>query len=127
MIDEIPSGGNEIVLLCVWAHFTATDLSFYRQRWDTTKHAIIRLKSRSPDVRIIIKSANTRENPQNELSNWYVWELDIVMREIMSELDYVIIIDTWDMTIGHESGVHTHPPEAIISQEVDMLLSYLCP
>ena len=127
MIDEIQSDGNEIVLLSLWAHFTPNDLPFYRQRWETTKRAIIRLQSRNPDVRIVIKSANTRAQSPNDLSNWYAWQLDIVMREIMSELDYVIIIDAWDMTTGHESGVRIHPLGAVISQEIDMLLSYLCP
>ena len=127
MIDEIESAGNEIILLTLWAHFTPDDLQFYRQRWRVIKDAIIRLRSRNSHARFIIKSANTKEPTAIDNSNWYAGELDKVMREMMSGLDYVTIIDVWDMTIGHRTGFHIHPKREIISQEVDMLLSFLCP
>ena len=133
MIDEIKSGGNDIILLTLWAHFIPNDLEYYRQRWKAIRDAIVRLRSRNPDARVIIKSANTREPHLDcnslyfHCSNWYAGELDRVMREMMTGVEPVTIIDTWDMTIGHRTGFRIHPKREIISQEVDMLLSFLCP
>ena len=126
MIDEIPSGGNEIVLLSLWAHFTATNLDYYRKRWQLIKDAILRLKLRNIGARIIIKSANTREPVAMDYLSWLAWELDKVMRGIMLGVDGVTIIDVWDMTMGHRTGFHIHPEKEIISQEIGMLLSFLC-
>lgn len=128
MIDGIVAGdgGNEIVLLSLWAHFTATNLAYYRQRWRAIQYAIARLMTRNPGARVVIKSANTREMVSIDYSNWHAKELDNVMREMMSGLQNVVIIDVWDMTIGHQSGYHIHPGRDVIRQEIDMLISALC-
>ena len=126
MIDEIPSGSNEIVVLSLWAHFTATNLDYYRQRWETIKKALVRLKFRNPKTRIIVKSANTREPQPLDYLSWYAWELDKIMRRMMLDVDGLQITDVWDMTMGHRTGFRVHPVKEIISQEIDMLLSFLC-
>ena len=126
MIDEIPSGDKEIILLSLWAHFTATNLDYYRQRWQSIKKSLVRLKLRNPKTRIIIKSANTREPVVIDYLSWYAWELDKVMRQVMMGFNGLQIIDVWDMTMGHRTGFDIHPGEQIISQEIEMLLSFLC-
>ena len=129
MIDDVKASGHQVILVSLWAHFTPTNLQYYRQRWQVIKHAIVRLLARNPDARVIIKSANTREPTSIDLTSWYSNELDNVMRDIMSDIlsDHVTIIDVWDMTIGHRSGYHVHPIREVVSQEIDMLLSFLCP
>ncbi|XP_072044969.1 NXPE family member 3-like [Amphiura filiformis] len=128
MIDDLPNSHNQVVLLSLWAHFTASSLEYYSQRWQQIKQSVLRLKSRDPGARIIIKSANTRELAANiDALSWYSNQLDNIMREIMMGVEGVIIIDVWDMTIGHRTGFRIHPEREIISQEVDMLLSFLCP
>ena len=42
MIDELSNDSAEIVLLSLWAHFTASSLDYYRHRWELIKNAIAR-------------------------------------------------------------------------------------
>ena len=86
-----------------------------------------RFKLRNPRARIIIKSANTREPQSVDAASWHAQELDHVMRSMMIGFHNVTIIDTWDMTIGHRTGFRIHPFQPVISQEIGMLLSFLCP
>ena len=58
-------------------------------------------------------------------SNVYGYQLENIMRETMRALSSVIILDTWDMTIGHKSGFNIHPAGDVIRNEIDMFLSYL--
>ncbi len=42
-----------------------------------------------------------------------------MMRDIMSGMKNVSIIDVWDMTVGHHSGFNIHPKPSVIAQELD--------
>ena len=126
-LDSYESLDNTIICLSLWAHFTATNLKYYIDRINSVKDAITRLKRRNPTVRIFIKSANTREYSSDfDRSNWYSWEVDKVMHKMLAEFPGVTILDVWDMTIGHRTGYKLHPGPEIISQEIDLFLSYLC-
>ncbi|XP_072048640.1 NXPE family member 3-like [Amphiura filiformis] len=127
LIDAIRDTGDDIVLLTLWAHFTATNLNYYQNRWEAIKQSILRLKTRKPGTRVIIKSANTREKTSLDHDSWYAWELDKLMRKIMYGVSDVQIIDVWDMTLGHRTGYRIHPVREVISQEIGMLLSFICP
>lgn len=118
-------GDNVVIVLSLWAHFTSNNLDFYRQRWKSIKKSLLKFTSRHPRTRIFIKSASTRE-PKFDLSNWYAWELDKLMRSEMSQISRVTIIDTWDMTTGHHTGYNVHPADEVVAQQVFMLLSYIC-
>ncbi|XP_038048972.1 NXPE family member 3-like isoform X1 [Patiria miniata] len=126
-IDNLPGGPNTVIVMSLWAHFTPTTLQFYRDRWRAIKGALQRLRARAPGTLVLIKSANTREPRSPDMSNWYGMELDKVMREELSGEPGVTIIDVWDMTLSHSTGYRAHPLEVIISQEIKMLLSFVCP
>ncbi|XP_072048641.1 NXPE family member 3-like [Amphiura filiformis] len=126
LIDAIRDTGDDIVL-SLWAHFTATSLNYYQNRWEAIKQSILRLKTRKPGTRVIIKSANTREKTSLDHDSWYAWELDKLMRKIIYGVSDVTIIDVWDMTVGHRTGYEIHPAREVISQEIGMLLSFICP
>ncbi|XP_071943035.1 NXPE family member 3-like [Antedon mediterranea] len=130
-IDDLPSSPNTVICLSLWAHFTATSVQYYRQRLLTLRAAIDRYHKRSPDSLVVIKSANTREHPNLSMSlytsDWLAEDLDQEMREIFSGCSKVIILDVWDMTASHESKDRVHPPEIIVANEINMLLSYICP
>ncbi len=127
LIDALNNDNTDIVMLSLWAHFTLTNLEFYRRRWEAIKKSILRLKARKPGTIFIIKSANTREFQYPDESNWYAWELDKLMRKIMQGVDDVTIIDVWDMTIGHHTGYDIHPHRSVVLEEIKMLLSFICP
>ncbi|XP_072049347.1 NXPE family member 3-like [Amphiura filiformis] len=125
IIDNMRGGPNVVVVLSLWAHFTSSTIDFYRHRWQAIKLSLLKFVTRYPRTKIFVKSANTRE-PKFDLSNWYAWELDQVMRQELSSLNFVTIIDTWDMTIGHHTGYNVHPANGVVSQEISMWLSFLC-
>ncbi|XP_072046142.1 NXPE family member 3-like [Amphiura filiformis] len=128
-IDEIVHENRVVVLITIWAHFELTNLTYYRNRLHKIRDSIQRLKSRIPSARVLIKSANTHGSASRNAAQWYIWNLDQVMREVMSGIENVTIIDVWDMTIGHYSGYSRykiHPNVDVIAQEIDMVLSFLC-
>ncbi|XP_072021380.1 NXPE family member 3-like [Amphiura filiformis] len=128
-IDEIEHGNSVVILITIWAHFGGTNLTFYRDRLYKIRDSIQRLKSRNPSTRVLIKSANTQvleDEVVRDRAHWYYWSVDQVLRETMSGIDHVTIIDVWDMTIGHRSGFHMHPHSHVIAQEINMVLSFLC-
>ena len=126
-IDNLHGGPNTVVFLTLWAHFTPTNIQFYRNRWKAVKEALRRLRKQDPSTHIFIKSANTREQQGTDMSNWYAMELDNVMREELIGEPGVVIIDVWQMTLSHSSGHRIHPLETVISQEIKIFLSFLCP
>ncbi|XP_033114900.1 NXPE family member 3-like [Anneissia japonica] len=130
-IDALPASPNIVICLSLWAHFTATSIDYYRSRLLTIRAAIERYLARSPSSLFVIKSANTREHPNLSMSlytsDWLAEELDQEMRDIFSGSPNVVIIDVWDMTAGHISKDRVHPPEIIIANEINILLSYICP
>ncbi|XP_072043643.1 NXPE family member 3-like [Amphiura filiformis] len=125
-IDALKTGGPDVIIvLTIWAHFTATSLEFYQDRLLSIKNAIIRFQKRYPGTRIFIKSANTREKGTPTMSNWYAWECDQVMRMMLGHIPGITIIDVWGMTTGHYTGFHVHPDQSVVRNEVDMLLSLI--
>ena len=124
-LDVIQGGRNVLVCITVWAHFTASPLEFYHQRLMTIKNALLRYMTRYPDTRVFIKSANTKGENSIYQSNWYAWEINTMMREVLGSIPGVIFIDVFDMTIGHRTGYHIHPDSAVVRNEVKMMLSIL--
>ncbi|XP_072018577.1 NXPE family member 3-like [Amphiura filiformis] len=125
-LDALKTGGpGVIIVLTIWAHFTTTTLEFYQDRLLSIKNAIIRLQKRYPGTRIFIKSANTRSKRIASLSNWYAWECDQLMRKMLGHIPGITIIDVWGMTIGHYTGFHIHPDHVVVSNEIDLLLSFI--
>ena len=126
MMDQIEGGSNnDVILLTLWAHFQTSSVRYYTERWRVVKDAILRLKARNPGVRVIIKTANTGLSSEAE---WYVRELDQAMRHVMADkIEGVTILDVMDMTMGHRTGFVVHPAKDVVLQEIDMVLSILCP
>ncbi|XP_072043691.1 NXPE family member 3-like [Amphiura filiformis] len=128
MIDSLSSHGtNTVYFISTGAHFTITNLDFYRNRLRGIKDAIYRLHEHSPDTPIIIKSANTREPTSTDRSNWYHEELNTVLYEEMSGIPNVVLVDVWNMTTGHSSGWNIHPTNSVIENEISLALSFICP
>ncbi|KAM4038640.1 NXPE family member 3-like [Anomaloglossus baeobatrachus] len=119
-----PREGMVVVLNC-WAHFATYPLGVYIERLWSIREAVIRLLERSPDTNVIIKSANTGYNFAF-VNDWLSYQLDTVMRAMFSKLP-VTILDTWQMTSCHREQEDLHPKKVIIKNEVDLMLSFICP
>ncbi|XP_041443280.1 NXPE family member 3-like isoform X2 [Xenopus laevis] len=121
----IGGGPQTVVVFTLWAHFTTYPVSVYIQRLFRLRRAISSLLFRSPKTTVLIKSANTGYKSIYG-SDWLSLQLDILLRAIFKGMA-VTILDVWDMTSCHYLPDNIHPGAPVIRNEVDLMLSYICP
>ncbi|XP_075061897.1 NXPE family member 3-like [Mixophyes fleayi] len=121
----IGGGPHTIVVLTLWAHFTNYPVRVYLERLDRVRRAIASLLFRSPQTTVIIKSANTGDKLIHS-SDWLSLQLDILLRAAFKGMA-VTIVDAWDMTSCHYLPDDMHPGPPVVRNEVDLMLSYICP
>jgi len=59
-------------------------------------------------------------------SDWYSLQLNKILHWAFQDVG-VYIIDVWQMTSCHYSKDNMHPGPIIIKNEIDLLLSFICP
>ncbi|XP_069836503.1 NXPE family member 3-like [Dendropsophus ebraccatus] len=121
----IGGGPHTVIVLTLWAHFTSYPVKVYIQRLGRVRQAISSLLLRSPETTVIIKSANTGYKSVYG-SDWLSLQLDILLRAAFKGTR-VIILDAWDMTSCHYLPDDIHPGPPVVKNEVDLMLSYICP
>ncbi|KAM4687853.1 NXPE family member 3-like [Discoglossus pictus] len=120
-------GGNEglVIIINCMAHFITFPIRVYIRRIHSIRDAVVRLLERSPQTKVIFKSGNTGYLYTHG-SDWLSLQLDMVMRAMFAGLP-VTILDSWQMTSCHYLHKGIHPGRVIIKNEVDLMLSYICP
>uniref|UniRef100_A0A8C5PWP1 NXPE C-terminal domain-containing protein n=1 Tax=Leptobrachium leishanense TaxID=445787 RepID=A0A8C5PWP1_9ANUR len=120
-------GGHElpVILINCNAHLIPFPIRVYIRRIQTIRDAVVRLLKRSPKTQVFIKSGNTGYLYAHG-SDWLSFQLDTVMRLMFSGLP-VTILDTWQMTSCHYLPTQLHPAKILVKNEVDLMLSFLCP
>nr|XP_033779517.1 NXPE family member 3-like [Geotrypetes seraphini] len=124
-INGIGGGPQVVIVFNIWAHFTYLPVDMYIQRVQRIRKAVVDLLYRSPQTTVIIKSANTGYK-YLDVNDWISLQLDIILRRMFSGIP-VAIVDAWQMTSCHYFPKIIHPWEKIIQNEVDILLSFICP
>ncbi|XP_069817784.1 NXPE family member 3-like [Dendropsophus ebraccatus] len=124
-LEGLGTRKDMVIVLTCWSHFLTYPIAFYVRRLQHIGEAVIQLLERSPDAKIIIKSANTGYKFSHG-SDWLSYQLDTVMRAMFSKLP-VTILDVWQMTSCQRFPENIHPLEIIIKNEVDLMLSFICP
>ncbi|CAH2272756.1 Hypothetical predicted protein [Pelobates cultripes] len=124
-ISGIGGGPNTIIVMTLWAHFTTYPVNVYWERLCRVRKAVASLLLRSPQTTVLIKSANTGYKSIYG-SDWLSLQLDILMRDAFKGMA-VTVLDAWGMTSCHYLPDRIHPGLPIIKNEVDLLLSYICP
>ncbi|KAM4749205.1 NXPE family member 3-like [Rhinophrynus dorsalis] len=124
-LTGIGGGPQTVVVLSLWAHFTTYPILVYLQRLARLRLAISSLLSRSPQTTVLIKSANTGSKSVYG-GDWLCFQLDILMRAAFKGMA-VTVLDAWDMTSCHYLPEDLHPGLPVIKNEVDLMLSYICP
>ncbi|XP_051870434.1 NXPE family member 3-like [Pristis pectinata] len=128
-LNEIKGGKDTVIGITLCAHFNTFPVEVYIRRLQYIRRSILQLLARNPDTVIVIKTANVREAIQDHIHNyndWFSYQLDLLMRRIFAGIN-VAFVDAWEMTIAHNLPHNIHPPQIIIKNEVDVLLSYVCP
>ncbi|KAL1281358.1 hypothetical protein QQF64_000161 [Cirrhinus molitorella] len=126
-IDEIAGGSHAVIVFTYCAHLAFHPITFYVFQVAKIRQSVVALLSRAPDTTVIIKSGNTAGLKDIFLSDWHTLQLNTVMREMFRDIDGVIFLDVWQMTSCHYLLENIHPGPVIIANEIDMLLSYVCP
>ncbi|XP_068130010.1 NXPE family member 3-like isoform X2 [Hyperolius riggenbachi] len=124
-LDALGAHENFVIVLNCWSHFLSFPVGRYIKRLHQIRKAVSRLLERSPKTKVIFKSANTGYRYEHG-SDWLSLQLDLIMRAMFSKLP-VIILDVWQMTSCHREPENLHPPRIIIKNEVDLMLSFICP
>ncbi|XP_078681454.1 NXPE family member 3-like [Branchiostoma floridae x Branchiostoma belcheri] len=128
-IDRIPGGRDTVIVLGLWAHFAAESMDVFRSRLYGIRHAIIRLHQRSPETKVIWRTSNTREHINIhhflENSDWFSYQLLQETKLILGDLK-IVILDVWDMSVSQWQKHLCHPPNDVVKNHIDLLLSFLC-
>lgn len=128
-IDRIEGGPNTVFIISVWSHFGTYPIEAYIRRLRQIRKAVVRLLNREPDTLVVIRTPNMQKfDPAYSLfySNWFCLQIDTVLRAMFKGLN-VKFLDAWEMTLAHHLPQDLHPPQPIIKNMVDVLLSYICP
>ncbi|KAM8972532.1 NXPE family member 3-like [Pelodytes ibericus] len=121
----IGGGPHTVLVMSLWAHFTSFPVTVYLQRLSRVRKAVTSLLFRSPQTTVLIKSANTGYKSVYG-SDWLSLQLDILLRAAFRGMA-VTVLDAWDMTSCHYLPENIHPGPPVIRNEVDLMLSYICP
>ncbi|XP_041955942.1 NXPE family member 3-like isoform X3 [Alosa sapidissima] len=124
-IDDMAGGPHTVIVFNVFAHFTTFPLSYFAYRVSQIRRAVVALLRRAPETKVIMKTANTGHKDFYR-SDWLSMQLDRVLRETFNGVG-VYILDVWQMTACHHNTEDIHPGPVIIKNEVDILLSFICP
>ncbi|XP_031725374.1 NXPE family member 3 isoform X1 [Anarrhichthys ocellatus] len=128
-LDGLSGGPNTVVVLSVWAHFSTFPVEVYIRRLRHIRRSLVRLLDRAPGTLIVIRSGNLQALDQEVSlfnSDWYSLQLDEVLRSMFRGLN-VLLVDAWQMSLAHHLPHALHPPQVIVKNMIDMLLSYVCP
>ncbi|NWI13190.1 NXPE3 protein, partial [Crypturellus soui] len=128
-LNGIVGGRNTVIAITIWSHFSTFPVEVYIRRLRNIRRSIIQLLDRSPRTVIVIRTANVQElGPEVSLfnSDWYSYQLDSVMRKMFSGIA-VHFVDAWEMSLAHHLPHNLHPNEIIVKNQIDALLSYVCP
>ncbi|XP_048116401.1 NXPE family member 3-like [Alosa alosa] len=124
-IDGIAGGPHIVIVFNIWAHFKLFPHSYFAHRVSQIRRAVVDLLRREPATKVIIKTANSGLRNFGSV-DWLSLQLDRILREVFRDVG-VYILDVWQMNACHYNKEEVHPGPVIIKNEVDILLSFICP
>ncbi|XP_066300101.1 NXPE family member 3-like [Branchiostoma lanceolatum] len=137
-LDRLEGGPRVTFVINIWAHFTPEPVEVYRSRILAIRDAILRLHQRSQDTLVVVKSANIalssfppdrrpiKPDLYLQADDWYAEDFNNLMRDVFAETK-AVFLDVWEMTSCHRSPHDIHPTWGLVSEEVDLMLAYICP
>ncbi|XP_064154775.1 NXPE family member 4-like isoform X1 [Anguilla rostrata] len=127
VLDSIAVGGAQedaIVVIGIGQHFRPYPPEVFIRRLRNTRRAILRLRARNPQAKVIVKLENSRESKLTQFSNWYGYMQNRAQRRVFEDMN-VALVDAWDMTVAANTFA-VHPKGLIVSNEVAVALSFFC-
>ncbi|XP_023205487.1 NXPE family member 3-like isoform X1 [Xiphophorus maculatus] len=127
-LDSVVGGTNTVVIFGVWAHFGVYPVEVYIRRLLSIRRAVVRLLTRAPGTLVIIRTGNPKKLTLREsltTDDYYALQRDKILRAIFKEVN-VRLLDAWEMTQAHYLPHDLHPPQPIIKNMIDVILSHIC-
>ncbi|XP_010607399.1 NXPE family member 3 isoform X1 [Fukomys damarensis] len=121
----LAGGPHTVVVLGLGAHFTTFPPSIFARRLAGIRTAVTALLAREPRTLVVIKLANTGYKSVYG-SDWFTLQMNRLLRAAFSGLP-VAFVDAWEMTSSLALPDSIHPGKLIVRNEVDLLLSFICP
>lgn len=124
-LGGLAGGPHTVVVLSLGAHFTTFPPSVFVQRLAGVRAAVAALLAREPDTLVVIKLANTGYKSVYG-SDWFTLQVNRLLRAAFVDLR-VAFVDAWEMTSSLALPDSIHPGRCVVRNEVDLLLSHVCP
>ncbi|XP_037670792.1 NXPE family member 3-like isoform X2 [Choloepus didactylus] len=124
-LGGLAGGPHTVVVLGLGAHFTTFPPSIFVRRLTGIREAVAALLAREPLTLVVIKLANTGYKSVYG-SDWFTLQLNRLLRAAFADLR-VAWVDAWEMTSSLALPDNIHPGRLIVRNEVDLLLSFICP
>ncbi|XP_023570089.1 NXPE family member 3-like [Octodon degus] len=121
----LAGGPRTVVVLGLGAHFTTFPPTIFVRRLAGIRAAVMALLAREPSTLVVIKLANTGYKSVYG-SDWFTLQVNRLLRAAFSGLR-VAFVDAWEMTSSLPLPDNIHPVKLIVQNEVDLLLSFICP
>ncbi|XP_005413796.1 PREDICTED: NXPE family member 3-like [Chinchilla lanigera] len=121
----LAGGPHTVVVLGLGAHFTTFPPSIFVRRLAGIRAAVMALLAREPSTLVVIKLANTGYKSVYG-SDWFTLQVNRLLRAAFSGVR-VAFVDAWEMTSSLPLPDNIHPVKLIVRNEVDLLLSFICP
>ncbi|XP_033646183.1 NXPE family member 1-like [Asterias rubens] len=119
-----------IIVLSPWAHFTVWTSESFIERTALIRNAVLRLRKRCPNILIVIKGPHPRHYPH--ISSHLLFS-DFLSKEMIGNTlrdgfkgTGAFYLPLWDMNLAHPAKNSVHMPHAVIVQELNMFLGYVC-
>lgn len=124
-LHGLAGGPYTVVVLGMGAHFTTFPPSVLARRLEGIREAVKALLDRAPSTLVVIKLANTGYKSVYG-SDWLTLQVNRLLRAAFVGLR-VAFVDAWEMTSSLALPDSIHPGRLIVRNEVDLLLSFICP
>ncbi|XP_036136642.1 NXPE family member 3-like [Molossus molossus] len=124
-LGGLAGGSHTVVVLGLGAHFTTFPPSIFVRRLAGIRAAVAALLAREPHTLVVIKLANTGYKSVYG-SDWFTLQVNRLLRAAFADLR-VAFVDAWEMTSSLALPDRIHPVRLIVRNEVDFLLSFVCP
>ncbi|XP_077986148.1 NXPE family member 3-like [Glandiceps talaboti] len=119
-----------VVIMNFCFHFGSWTTRTYLDRIFGAKYAVHRLFKRCPEAIVIIKLAHPRDNTdivqKVHSSNYRFHDMNRMIRRVFGDIG-VRFLDIWDLVSSHISDNNVHMTAPVITQELHLMLSYICP
>ncbi|XP_011385772.1 NXPE family member 3-like, partial [Pteropus vampyrus] len=124
-LGGLAGGPQTVVVLGLGAHFTTFPPSIFVRRLAGIRAAVAALLAREPRTLVVIKLANTGYKSVYG-SDWFTLQMNRLLQAAFADLR-VAFVDAWEMTSSLALPDSIHPGQLIVRNEVDFLLSFICP